>query len=662
MIDLDDMVAEPGRRPLRHQASAPVLGPKPAVTNSPDLQRIIELPRRAPLEIGSPESLALCTRVSSKLRKPPGPCRCREDFNRDCILSLREIQAQALWEIYKVGGMLGAIAVGAGKTIINLLAPMVLRDCKTALLLVPSTLTEQLVRDYRLLAQHWRVPSLVMQTRNGWSDILPNTPTLHVLPYSLLQRPDFTAWIAGLKPDVIIADEADKLRGFGDRQTATSSRVWRAFADAPGTRFIPSSGSLTEAKLDDYAHLAMIALGDGSPLPHDREVVKEWGGAIDADVGCPAHPGALLELGEPGEEVRAAFHRRLVDTAGVIRTESSGVDGVGLEILDREVRAPQVIESALADLRATWVRPDGEELVDAMQVKRCAREIASGFHYYWFFERGEPRELVDDWLEARKEWHCELRDKLKDRVEHLDSPLLCARAARRAWGDEPITNGANEVELEAEEFDHDEEEVRFWDHDRQGLVERITKRKRKRVQGNAHLPTWKADAWPRWRDIRDKVQPTTRTQRIDDYLVCDAAAWAESHRGIVWYEHSAFGEWLAELSGLTMHGGGPGAGERLAAEDGARSIICSIKSHGRGRDGLQRLFWEQLVANPMTGASAWEQLLGRLHRIGQAHPMVTAWVYRHTLEMREAVDKAKARGEYITGTLGAAQKLTGALR
>ena len=39
---------------------------------------------------------------------------------------------------------------------------------------------------------------------------------------------------------------------------------------------------------------------------------------------------------------------------------------------------PVGIGEALANLRKTWVRPDGEELVDALELARVAREMAAG--------------------------------------------------------------------------------------------------------------------------------------------------------------------------------------------------------------------------------------------------------------------------------------------
>jgi hypothetical protein len=125
----------------------------------------------------------------------------------------------------------------------------------------------------------------------------------------------------------------------------------------------------------------------------------------------------------------------------------------------------------------------------------------------------------------------------------------------------------------------------------------------------------------------------------------------------VWYASSAFGAWVSELSGLPLHGGGVGAGKRIAEERGDRSIVASLLSHGTGRDGLQYLFHRQLIAQPPSSSTAWEQLLGRLHRTGQEAPIVYADAYRHTREVEASVDQAMARALYVEQTLGARQKL-----
>lgn len=654
---LEAMVAAPGFAPVEWQAAAPpeaygsqAYHTKPPVGDSADLRRIRALPRRPPPIPGSAQSLALVEVMTRRLAKPPGPCDCAER-GRECITQLREVQAWALYEIATIGGLLGPIGVGHGKTALDLLAPLVIRDCQKALLLCPPGLVGQgerdvgkrdangLLGDYELLGNHFRMPSLVVHGREV-NYIVPGAPVLHVFPFSRLQRAEAATFLKALKPDTILADEVHKIR---HADTATTARVLKFFAENGQTRFCGWSGSLTDASLEDYAHISALALRAQSPLPLEPEVVKEWASAIDAiDVNAP--PGALLDLCEPGEEVRDGFRRRLHETPGVVHTLTAAVD-CDLVIEERvPPPMPPKLAEALATVRSTMTRPDGEEFVDALTTARCLREMACGFYYRWIFPREIARygsieaaqPVIDEWREARKEWHQELREKLKERADHLDSPLLCSRAAARAWGEAPL-------KAVVEEYDED------------GNLTGA------HYEGE-NLPIWKAATWPRWRAVRHTVQPESEAVWIDDYLARDAGLWGRENLGPIWYEHGAFGARTAALSGLPLHGGGPDAGALIKRETGARSIVASIKAHGTGRDGLQRIFATQLVANPPSSATAWEQLLGRLHRIGQKAPVVRAFFYRHTPELREHVDQALRRAFYVQATLGAAQKLRAGFR
>jgi hypothetical protein len=588
-----------------------------AIRRSPDLDRVLALPRRS--QPGPARLAAMVGLVEERLRRPDRPpgsaCGCLRDLGRRrCLDRLLPVQGWALWEAGLAGGLLGPIGVGRGKTALNILAPMVVPDCRLAALLVPPGLVEQLIAEYRAWAEHFLVPSLVVPGAGGAPDrgwFCAGRPALHVVTYSRFSRAEATDLLDRLGPDLVVADEAHCVR---NRTAARTSRVMRYFAGRPGVRLCCWSGTLTARSLRDFAHLSAHALGDGSPLPVDPDEVDRWAAAVDPS-DWPAPAGALRALGRSGEGVRDAVRRRVVETEGVVA--SSSASGAEAAIVLRERRPPPMPDSVremVAGLRATWTRPDGEELVDALSAARCAREMACGFYYRWRFPGNPDRRDVDAWFAARKAWHRELREKLRAAAPHLDSPLLCARAAIRAYARDYVGD----------------------------------------------LPTWRAEAWPRWRDLRDSVDHVTEAVWVDRWLALDAAAWASGTRGIAWYEHDAFGRAVAEAADLPLHGGGAGAEERIRAEDGSRSVVASVRCHGSGRDGLQRLFSEQLVANPPGAGDAWEQLLGRLHRSGQEADEVVTHVYRHTPEMRDAVDRALREAKYVEGITGARQKLLAA--
>ena len=622
-IDPDTLVAAPGFAPEEWQSETPpeaygdLYGHKPPVEDSEDLQRVLAVPRREPPAPGSAKAEALVALMTRRYRldgtdgPAAGPCACRAEFGRDCILRLNFAQAWSLYEIGLYGGVTGFLQVGSGKTILEILAPLALKDCKTALLLVPVNLVAQLVREYRLLSQHFRVPSLVVHAGKGAppASIRPGEPALHVLPYSRLSNEKSTVFIERLDPDVIIADEAHSLRSFDSVRTG---RVLRRFAARPDTRFLCWSGSMTDASVKDYGHLLMLSLRERSPLPLRRTVLDEWAGALDATT-FPRPEGALKALCRPGEHFRSAYRRRLVETPGVITTTGSTIDA-DLRIVARQ--APDIpgdLKRMIQTVRDSWVRPDDEILVTALDRARCLRELAQGVYLKWTFPRGEPQELRDAWFDARKKWRRELREMVASRRPHLDSPLLLARAAMRYHGDV--------------------------------------------AEPDPDLPVWPSLHWPAWRDIRKLVVPKPVAVRVDDYLARDAARWALENRGIVWYSLVEFGKWVAEISGLPLHGGGPGAGERIARERGDTSIIASVKSHGTGRDGLQHLYDHQLIVSVEKSSGGWQQLLGRLHRQGQKSDRVVAEAYLHTPELRANLRDAIRRSKYVRDTLGEEQKL-----
>lgn len=623
-------------------------GNKPPVEWSDDLRRIVDLPRRKPPEIGTPEAAALVEAMTRRFARENSNCECASRYGRGCIKSLMPIQAWALYEIGTVGGVLGSIAVGGGKSIVDLLAPLAMPHCKCAVLLCPPGLVEQLVREFHLVGQHFWMPQIICHGRVNFAvttrhpAVPDGAPALHIFPYSLLSQPHHTVALDKLRPDAMFADEVHSL---ADPTSTRTKRVLRYFSENTSTRFAGWTGSLSDGSLEDYSHLAALALREKSPVPLEPETVKEWARALDAG-NWTANPGALKVLCEGDENVRDGFRRRLQESAGFVHTKHASIANK-LEITERHVEVPRVVLETLAGVRATWVRPDwlaegggaygeGEEFVDQFALGRCLRELACGFFYRWTFPRGEPESLIKQWLEVRKKWHRELREQLKHNAPHMDSPLLCTRAAARAHGDSRV------VIID----EHGIEHVREID-----------------PTAEAHLPTWRAQWWPAWRDIRDQVKPKSVAVRFNDFLVRDAAAWSQEHRGIVWYDKREFGEWLAEYSGLPRYGGGPQGGGLIdehgkILERGDRSIILSIKAHGTGRDGLQFLFNDQLVANPMASAVGFEQLFGRLHRMHQKQPIVYGQVYKHTPELQKFIAKALLRAAYITGTLGAAQKIT----
>lgn len=602
------------------------------VSKSDDLTRILNIPRRQPLDITSIEGEAMIEHVMKKFARPNIACKCAQIDpqvkmgNRPCIKRLLPIQAWALYEIGIVKGLVGAIPVGAGKTLLSVMSALALNE-PLSLLLVPPNLIEQLIIDYQLIGEHFKVPSIIVHKAGNrdWRKLIPGTPLLHVLPYSLLQGKGNSDWIERLTPKAIIADEVDGLSDLGSTRvkriiryfTGTEKMTPEQRAERSRTKFCCWTGSIADKSIAEFAHLAAFALKENSPLPLDQNTVMEWAGAIDANPNRP--PGALQLLCNPGEKPREAVGRRIRETMGFIVTgtgqvyKPGTVELVGHEIVERPVEViPDIIQQALAKVR-DFKRPDtlvgehyDEELVEAVDQVRCAQQVATGMFYRWIYPRGEAEWLIKEWLRIRKDYNSELRYKLFQNEEFLDSPGLLEDASKR-----------------------------FWKTDKVDLADKY---------GNP-LPEWKCETWPAWRQIKDQVVPKTKAVRLHDFLIQDAAQWALSEPGIVWYQMIEFGQWLHEVSGLPVHDGGPMADFKLRQETGKRSILASIKGNHRGRNGLQYLFKRQLLAQIFASSRVGEQLLGRAHRQGQKFDVSTE-VYLHTPEIEKSFRQALNRADF----------------
>lgn len=651
MIDWDGLVAPKLVAPAEGQTGHNAWGYKPPVSWSSELRRVLGLHRRA-LELdGSDRAETIIDMMMERFARPVVPgwrCRCAEldperHAEEGCIERLRLPQAQALREIAICGGLLGPIGVGHGKTLIDLLAALAFRyyaagtgeTINDIVLIVPPGLAEQLENDYLYYGQHFKMPQIVFHGNCDYSNTLQKmdtrvvlergAPCTHVVPYSKLSRPESTAWLESvLKPHAIVADEAHKLR---NTESATGNRVYRYMEDvAPHTKFVALSGSMTAKKIQDYWHLAKWALRGGSPLPTNVDIVDVWGSALNPSDN-PADPGPLMQLCAPGEHLYAGFKRRVAETVGVVTTAAPAVD-VPLRLVERPAPPiPPMVRQYLSDLRRDSTRPDGEELLTALEISQCAMQLAMGFYYRWIYPDCEfPRdeELVREWRETRKAYFKEVRGKLKNLEMHLDSPRLVMNAAERHYGLRPKKKG---------------------------------------------LPEWASKFFPAWHKIRGLVRAETEAVCFNDYIVRDIAAWGQEHRGVIWYEHDAIGQWVSKLSRelgspMPKYGGGKDAKRAMlgdpkkgtTGEDGSRSIICSTKAHGTGTNGLQHRFSECLLLHITPDPNAVEQVLGRLHRPGQNHD-VTAFFYRHTPELKKHIDDALTAAYYVEGTGFGQQKI-----
>lgn len=426
-----------------------------------------------------------------------------------------------------------------------------------------------------------------------------------ILSYEMLSRENGGRLLAEAAPDLIIADECHRLK---NKNASCTRKASEYLEKNPTTRFVALSGTITMRSIRDYVHILRWCLPKSSPLPNTQYDLEEWANAIDEKIEDMQRLGigALVQLCDPAEReriheagehialsvTRKAYQRRLTETPGVVATSESLL-GASLMISAVQPQLGDELDEAFTKLRKDWVTPDDHPVIDGFQLWRHARELACGFYYRW-----NPRP-PPEWLAARSNWARFARDILARHTPGLDSEMPVAKACAR----EELPN-----------------------------TEYLT-----------------------WRAIRDTFVPNQEAVWVSDGTLKFAADWLKKNDGICWVEHVAFGERLAEMTGLSYYGGGGLDKQKRMIEDGQGPCIASVLANSEGRN-LQR--WNKcLVVSCQPSGKGIEQMLGRVHREGQEADEVS---YEFMFACKEQMDgfyQALADARYLQDTLGSPQKL-----
>jgi len=569
------------------------------VRTSKDLERVQALPRRV-LDVLDPEPAKKWT---AALRREVTACDCVKRWGF-CITELSPIQGVALEEAHHTGRLVALVGTGHGKTGIMILLPMVMGSAVSVLLIPPKLRSQFKDRDYPQWSIHFKVPNLA-----GGNAFTPGRPVLNVVAYSELSQAKSSDILTRLRPDLVMADEAQNLKD----PTSARTKRFRRMDDA--VRFVPASGTMTTRSPKDCAHLIGRALGEGSPLPLSYPVVEEWAGALDASP-FPKPMGALSVFCKPGENAQEGFQRRLVETPGVVATSTASID-CSLYLTALTIDVPEKIRGYI-EMAKHGTRPDTEETADRLVMASWARCLAAGFYHRWVYPRGEPRELIDTWFAARKAYNKEMRDKLKFSREFMDSPDLLARAAIR-WTDGYTFEGKH-----------------YEPHTAKGP-----------------LPVWASVHWPEWRAVHKQVRPESEPVWESDFLIDAGVRWGEKNTGIIWTEHSEFGARLAKKLGTVWYNGG---GLNPESEKGDRTIVCSLRANSEGLN-LQHAFSKNLYLSVPSSGQVWEQSLARTHRKGQKAEAVEVDIYLHTTALANAFQQARRDARYQQNVTKNPQKL-----
>lgn len=543
-------------------------------TSKGEVERVLELPVREPpnlREITTPDWL-------EQLKRP------------GTEWSFRPVQTWALEEIRSEESAVLLVGVGHGKTLVTYCAPAALGiDPEEVLVLLPANLRET----FRVEGAKYHKELCTPQT-------------MRCMSYTELSMPSGQGVLAELSPKVIICDEAHYLRN----SKATRTRRFLHFLEGRGTQLVLMSGTMLSRSILDGQRLIGEALGKGAPIPQSWSAAQSWANAVDEDVRRWPNRhdwrriDPLVDRFAPDgvegrvERARAAFHRRLVTTPGVVHTTtSSAQQPIHLHHISPWDDASVMLSSLASELEASWTRPDGELLEDDMRVAECARQLSLGFYYTWDWG---PAGKDEEWNKARLSYQAEVRAYLKRFRQGRDSPALVRRAL---------------------------------------------------LAGAEGLPDSLVEAFHQWWPIRDRAdpqpEPVIETTAILERVLNFARDLGPDT--LVWYTYRAEAQVLAQLGAQVCL---PGEQPRHHPTE---PLCVSIRSHS---DGQNLQAWNKNVVSfaPSSGKT-WEQLIGRTHRPGQEADRIEVYVCTHDPRHRAALRKAQREAEFAHQTTGQPQKL-----
>lgn len=596
------------RRPSRKMMA---IKQERGVSRSSELRRIEQLRRRVWRQEEIDEAVEVLT---AALRLPHGQLR------------LWPLQAMAIAEIVDNRGALLPIPAGDGKAFISILCLTLLDDVSNPLLLVPAHLRKQTNEQVLpLMRKHWRVRD-----------------DIEVRGYSELSLAKNAEMLQRRLPGAIILDECHYVR---NKQSGRGRRMVRYMKENPGTVVVALSGTITQRSIKDYAHILEWTHGAlKTPLPTRYQDLDEWALALDEglDDDRRVAPGALSVFCAEGESVAKGFQRRLMETPGVVFGDSSQVS-CSLTLSKLAWPAPPAAQPLLQQLRDTWTDPNGDAVMEAVDMWRKARQLSLGFWLKW--DPPAPR----DWLDARVGWNTYVRNTLEHNKRKLDTPRQVAIEAENAHGYPPRPATPTRGEGFTERHAAYKVKLQAWETFTEKLVADLDPDNCEWWLSKK-LPD--ACPWCAWMQIRDTFKPNTVAEWIDDSLAQRCAEWAREHNGIVWVENPVFGERVAQLGGFPYFG----AGDEQIIDHPGGPIAASLRAHGTGRN-LQDRWSKMLFTSVPSSALPIEQGLARCHRANQREDEVQAWFLLGEDEQLASFEKANQQAEYVKATIGTRQRL-----
>ena len=535
---------------MGHQVFSPII-------RDADFQRIVSIPRR--------EELADCVAEETSRYRRPGSSA-----------TLFRAQAVALRELRMHGGLFGMLPIGSGKTLISLLAPTVLQ--KRALIVVPAALRKKTHQELVQYAKDWLIGI-----------------TFRIKSYEELSRVSHANFLEDYRPELLVFDEAHRLK---NRSAAVTKRITRYFRQHPDTQSVCLSGTITTRSLTEYAHLLIWTLKNQAPVPLNPMHVQMWASHLDARAAEGQNPGCLLDLSPPHPDdtgtdqakARARFRRRLLHTPAVQVSQGSGFTGSLVVNLVAMKDTPQELKDVFDDLQKSKEIPDYLAMDNPLEYWQIANQLCTGLIYYW--DPPPPK----DWSIARKVWYASVRETLK-RSRTYDSPQQVEFATRGGQTD-------LQYQLEA------------------------------------------------WDKVKNLYHINVKAKWIGEHMI---DACRKYKRGIIWCNLQAASERIAKELDVPYYGskGEDHRGRRI--EDATGLIVASIDANSTGRN-LQQ-FSHNVVVTSALPSSTWAQLIGRTHRHGQKTDTVTVDVLIPHAIIQDSFDKALKDAKYAYETTEDKNKL-----
>lgn len=613
-------------------------------------------------------------------------------------MTLEDVQSQMLCAARHANGLIAFAGTGSGKTFVACLLGSAMENVTRTLVFAPASTLINLNRECARLQPHFHVPrglhfysyeALQRATKEGQQDFIEEKILEHGGdPHTTL----------------LVFDEAHALQNL---QSARGARVMRCVLKYPMLRCCMLSGSMTDKSLKEYAHIAWMALREGSPIPSPwgqesdqfglaADCLQSFAAVLDKD-GQPtakdwdqvqrlwnwAYPGRGNMLSYVGAErvlyARKAFNLRLRMTPGVVLTRNTSLANVALVINGINLELPEEVAEAIELVDREGLDPAGNIVPDQSSIWRIKRQLAQGFYYVWDWPvdimTGKP--VRDDaWLLARSTWNSLVRKEIKFNGDTgYDSALLVYQAVRKqirdsyastpiqfAWLD--FISRSCKDDAPGQVSSREQDALEAW-QEAGGSAEAFDACEAyffgcsKRSYNEIEL------SWLEWSSRqKHKPRPPTKTVWLSSFFFDYISGWAQEQIAagtppILWYDSEAAGEELGRR-GFPVYGAGTNPNPANIMEPSfAFPAALSLKTHSEGKN-LQP--WsQQLMLVPPVSGRRWEQCLARCHRQGQQATPVRMAVMQHIPEFRDALGGARAAAEYVESNLENPQKLLHAI-